>query len=51
MISASRSSMVIRRAYQVIRFLRVVACSSLVMITVGWSRPRPVTTSWLTVPG
>ena len=50
MISASRCSMVIRRAYWLIRFLRV-ACSSLVMITVGWSRPRPVTMSWRTVPG
>ncbi len=50
MISASRCSMVIRRAYCSIS-ARVVARSSLVMMTVGWSRPSPVTTSWRTVPG
>ena len=50
MISASRCSMVIRRAYWLIR-ARVVIWSSLVMMTVGLSRPRPVTISWRTVPG
>ena len=50
MISASRCSMVIRRAYWLISAL-VVIWSSLVMMTVGASRPRPVTMSWRTVPG
>ena len=50
MISARRCSMVIRRAYCLMR-LRVVMSWSLVMITVGVSRPRPVTISWRTVPG
>ncbi len=44
MISASRCSMVIRRAYWPMRFL-VVMSWPLVMITVGWSRPGPVTVS------
>ena len=50
MISASRCSMVIRRAYWVIRFLTVAWCS-LVMMTVGASRPSPVTMSWRAVLG
>ena len=49
-ISASRCSMVIRRACWRMR-LRVVVSRSLVMITVGVSWPRPVTISWRTVPG
>src|SRR6266496_6322889 len=50
MISARRCSMVIRRAYWLISAL-VLMPVSLVMMTVGASRPRPVTMSWRTVPG
>jgi hypothetical protein len=50
MISASRCPVVIRRAYWLISAL-VLIWLSLVMMTVGWSRPRPVTMSWRTVPG
>jgi len=50
MISARRCSMVMRRAYWVIR-ARVFIAVLLVMMTVGASRPRPVTISCRTVPG
>jgi hypothetical protein len=50
MISASRCSMVIRRAYWPTS-ARVLIWPSLVMMTVGCSRPRPVTISCRTVPG
>ncbi|MGH3181819.1 MAG: hypothetical protein ACRDOE_07920 [Streptosporangiaceae bacterium] len=50
MISARRCSMVIRRAYWPAS-ARVLMPVSLVMMTVGCSRPRPVTTSCRTVPG
>jgi hypothetical protein len=42
--------MVIRRAYWLIS-ARVLIWLSLVMMTVGASRPSPVTMSWRTVPG
>ena len=48
MISARRCPMVIRRAYWATSAL-VLIWSSLVMMTVGCSRPKPVTTSWRTV--